>query len=333
MPVSLDRSDRKILIGAAAIMLLLVAATAVLSPPEAAPAPDSSSYSPGPNGAKAAYELLGDLGYSVERWTQSLPELPDDAQKTVLVLSEPQGGAANFESEALERFVRRGGRLLFTGSNVHRFLSNGGATLMPPSSATTQSYPAAAVSPITRGVPAITMAATVRWEDDGANAVPMYAHDGNAVVVAYKLGDGEVIWWARRDAAFQHGNFRARKFEFAAELAGRRGWNARFVGRVLSRRAENTFELSGGNSGGVGAAAGWNYLRDAGDGVRTSNGTDANAGGGIAIIAAGICGNAWRVVSIGRSGFGRGGNGVGKISIFSLHALGIAAHRERAADV
>ena len=62
MPVSLDRSDRKILIGAAAIMLLLVAATAVLSPPEAAPVPDSSSYSPGPNGAKAAYELLGDFG-------------------------------------------------------------------------------------------------------------------------------------------------------------------------------------------------------------------------------------------------------------------------------
>lgn len=196
MPVSLDRSDRKILIGAAAIMLLLVAATAVLSPPEAAPAPDSSSYSPGPNGAKAAYELLGDLGYSIERWTQSLPELPADARKTVLVLSEPMGGAANYESESLERFVRRGGRLLFTGSNVHRFLSGGGATLMPPTGAATQSYQAAAVSPITRGVPAITMAATVRWEDDGANAAPIYARDGNVVVAAYKLGDGEVIWWA-----------------------------------------------------------------------------------------------------------------------------------------
>ena len=82
------------------------------------------------------------------------------------------------------------------GPSVHRFLSGGGATLMPPTGAATQSYPAVAVSPITRGVPAITMAATVRWEDDGANAAPMYAHDGNAVVVAYKLGDGEVIWWA-----------------------------------------------------------------------------------------------------------------------------------------
>src|SRR5579864_7357714 len=141
MPVSLDRSDRKIVIGASVILVLLVGATAVLSPPQAAPAPDSSSYSPAANGAKAAYELLGDLGYQTERWAQPLPELPDDdVQNTVLVISEPLGGVANSESEALERFVRRGGRLLFTGPSVHNFLSGGGGTLMPPEGATTQNY-------------------------------------------------------------------------------------------------------------------------------------------------------------------------------------------------
>ena len=101
MPVSLDRADRKILIGATVVLALLVGATAVLSPPEAAPAPDSSSYSPGADGAKAGYELLGDLGYKVERWAQPLPELPDDAENTVIVLSEPLGGASKPESEAL----------------------------------------------------------------------------------------------------------------------------------------------------------------------------------------------------------------------------------------
>jgi hypothetical protein len=196
MPVSLDRSDRKILIGALTILVLLVGATAVLSPPEAAPAPDSSSYSPGAGGAKAAYELLGELGYTVQRWAQSLPELPDDAENKVLVLSEPLGGASNPESEALERFVRRGGRLLFTGPNVHQFLNGAAVKLMPPSGATTQNYQAAAVSPITHGAPIITMAATVRWAGDNADAAPMYVQNGNIVVVAYKLGEGQVIWWA-----------------------------------------------------------------------------------------------------------------------------------------
>jgi hypothetical protein len=138
MPVSLDRSDRKILIGATVILVLLVGATAVLSPPQAAPAPDSSSYSPGANGAKAAYELLGDLGYQVERWAQPLPELPEDAEKNVLVVSEPIGAVANAESDALERFVRRGGRVLITGPNVAKFLRGAGVTLMPPQHATTR---------------------------------------------------------------------------------------------------------------------------------------------------------------------------------------------------
>jgi hypothetical protein len=196
MPVSLDRSDRKILVGATAILVLLVGATAVLSPPEAAPAPDSSSFTPGAGGAKAGYLLLGELGYRVERWTQPLPELPDDAANTAMVLSEPLGAVSSPESEALERFVRRGGRLLFTGPNVEHFLTGAQVKLMPPHGAVTQNYQAAAVSPITRDAPTITMAATVHWAGDNPDAAPMYVQNGNIVVVAYKLGEGQVVWWA-----------------------------------------------------------------------------------------------------------------------------------------
>ncbi|MFI5104504.1 MAG: hypothetical protein ACHP79_06240, partial [Terriglobales bacterium] len=47
-----------------------------------------------------------------------------------------------------------------------------------------------------RGVPNITMAATVAWDGDEPNAVPLYAQNGNVVVVTYPLGRGTVIWWA-----------------------------------------------------------------------------------------------------------------------------------------
>ena len=100
MPVSLDRSDRKILIGATAILVLLVGATAVLSPPQAAPAPDSSSYSPAANGAKAAYELLGELGYQVERWAQPLPELPEDADRKSTRLNSSHESTSRMPSSA-----------------------------------------------------------------------------------------------------------------------------------------------------------------------------------------------------------------------------------------
>src|ERR1019366_165122 len=196
MPVSLDRSDRKILIGATVVLVLLVVATAVLSPPEAAPAPESSSYSPAAAGAKAAYELIGELGYQPERWTQPLPDLPESAENTVLILSEPLSGASKSESEALERFVRRGGRLVLTGPLAQRFLSAGSVKLMSPAGAATQTYPAAAVSSITRNTPNITMAAPICWDGDIKDAALMYARGAEAVVVAYPLGKGQVIWWA-----------------------------------------------------------------------------------------------------------------------------------------
>ncbi len=92
--------------------------------------------------------------------------------------------------------MRRGGRLLITGPNVHQFLTGAAVKLMPPQGATTQNYQAAAVSPITQDAPIITMAATVRWDGDNVDAAPMYVQNGSIVVVAYKLGEGQVVWWA-----------------------------------------------------------------------------------------------------------------------------------------
>ena len=199
MPVALDRSDRKLLIAAVALMLVLVATSAVLAPPEPAPAPSGASFSPGPTGAKAAYLLLGELGYNVERWAQPLSELPlpegatpmsirrvqeasgnaapvpsDENQcqfpqtnsefPVTVVLADPGvTGMGDEDLDQLESFVRHGGRVLVTGPTGGQILSSKGLALTEPLTAVTREYHSMAVSPLTQGAPVVTMAATVRW--------------------------------------------------------------------------------------------------------------------------------------------------------------------------
>jgi hypothetical protein len=200
MQVALDRSDRKILIVAAVLLLLLVGATALVAPPQAAPAPVASSFSPGPTGAKAAYVLLGDLGYQIERWEQPLSELPsldEDAGGEVLILCDPYGGMeGDSDREHLAQFVRRGGRVLFAGSGANDFLPLAYSKLLEPLDAVTKTYSAVAVSPLTRGAPSITMAAPVRWNGGVENESPLYANNGDVVAATFTIGKGQVIWWA-----------------------------------------------------------------------------------------------------------------------------------------
>lgn len=202
MQVALDRSDRKILIVAAVLLVLLVGATAVIAPPQPAPAPTASSFSPGPDGAKAAYVLLGDFGYQIERWEQPLTELPTDdeaenPQNVVLVMCDSLNGMqGDADRQHLAQFIRRGGRVFFAGPGASNFLPLAFSKLVQPLDAVTRDYPAIAVSPLTRGVPSITMSATVQWNGSVEDETPLYARDDNTVAVTYSLGKGRVIWWA-----------------------------------------------------------------------------------------------------------------------------------------
>ena len=90
MPSFLDSRDLRFLIGAGVLMVVLLALTFTLGP---APAQQSigypSSYSPEWAGAKAAFLLLQEQGYRVERWEKSPEDLPAQSEGAVLVLAEP----------------------------------------------------------------------------------------------------------------------------------------------------------------------------------------------------------------------------------------------------
>lgn len=196
MPVALDRADRRLVIGAFALLVVLVVASALLEP-KAIGGPDASSYSYATNGAQAAYQLLGAMGYQVERWESPLSDLPADAKGVLLVLAEPNLGSAGAQDrEQLQNFIERGGRLLATGESGADALPTLGVTRVRPTYAVTKAYPSAAPSPLNRGAAQITTDADVSWNSPQQAVVPLYAKDGTIIAVEYAVGRGQVIWLA-----------------------------------------------------------------------------------------------------------------------------------------
>jgi Domain of unknown function (DUF4350) len=212
MPPALNRGDRKILFIAGSILLALVTATMFLSPPtdEAEGQGVPTTYSTTANGTQAAYLLLRELGYRSERWENPPTELPRNPQGTILIVAAPSNlsGEATGESfpdvrerEALVRFVRAGGWIIYTGDFPFLFLGTGsvsqhqdkGPTLLDPGN---RSYEALAPSAFTRDAARISLHGNGRWQFSDGNQVPLYGNQDESVVVSWKLDKGRVLWWA-----------------------------------------------------------------------------------------------------------------------------------------
>ena len=154
-----------------------------------------SSYSSRQYGAKAAYLLLLQSGYRVERWSRPPQELPVAAVGTTLVMAGAEQIPDGDEAKALERFVRAGGRLLVTGWWI-------GSTGLPNSLDAgvvrvgfAECKPSAPTE-LTQAGP-ITQEGVVYWQSPDADQLVHYRDEqGHPVVVSYSLAQGEVVWWA-----------------------------------------------------------------------------------------------------------------------------------------
>jgi hypothetical protein len=197
MPNALDSGDRKILILAGVLLVVLVIASTFLSPQQdTSPGYSAypSSYSAKWNGAKAAYLLLQDLGYHLERWEQSPLEL-DLERHDVLILLSPMQPATSEEKAAIANFIRAGGRVVAAGWIA--------AQLLPESSSMSEGlpfgesakFPALLPSPIVRGAPEVSMPPPDQWHPKLGVSVAVYGNDDTAAVVTYDFGKGKVIWW------------------------------------------------------------------------------------------------------------------------------------------
>ena len=196
MSARLDPGDRKLLLGAGAVMLVLTVAAALVAPePDDQDAPPTT-YSAASGGAKAAFLLLQELGYTIERWERPLGELPKESGN-VLVVAQVRRMPSPADQQAAGEFAKAGGRVVATGFHgLWLFPSAARGFRYVSNDREWRKYRAMAPSPVTAQAPEITMRAEAATDPAGAPGVALYG-DGErrAVVAAYRLGQGEVIWW------------------------------------------------------------------------------------------------------------------------------------------
>ena len=194
MPVTVDPRDRKLMFGAAAVFFFLVAGAFFVGGEAGLKANIPSSYSTASGGAKAAYLLLSQAGYHVQRWEKPLDQLPK-AESQTLVLAEPAEAPTREERERVKTFLSEGGRVIATGMFAGTFLPENNS--VPDLLGAMSWKKAAAVSPsaITRAAPEIVLAPEARWTSYSA-AYSLYQADDHTLVVQYPYGRGEVLWWA-----------------------------------------------------------------------------------------------------------------------------------------
>jgi hypothetical protein len=195
MPLGLEPSERKVLTICGGILLLLVIATAILSPGnEYAGSKTPSTYSSGSNGAEAAYRLLEQLHYPISRWEQPPAELPSPPKSALLILANPVQFPDTAEREALDAFVRNGGRVLFTGDLLSAFFPSADVSNLPPDPKWTD-YSPYIPSRISRGAQKITIQPEATFGALNQRAVVLYGDPDQPIVVAWIYGKGEILWW------------------------------------------------------------------------------------------------------------------------------------------
>lgn len=197
MPQGLDSGDRKLLIGAGALLAVVIAISAIILPPQISGASEiPSSYSPSWDGAKGAFLLLQNMGYDVSRWKHPPTDLPHDAANDVLILAEPAQAPSEEERFAISEFLQNGGRVVATGAFASQFLPEASKFQEGDSFEGTRRFDARMPSPIVRDAPQISMVAPENWNPVSPRQLVVYGSQDTAAVVTYRFGKGQVIWWA-----------------------------------------------------------------------------------------------------------------------------------------
>lgn len=161
--------------------------------------PTPSTWNSGSQGAKAAYELLAQLGDTTARWDKPAAALTQvNASHTTLVLAGSQRMELRTEEPGIAAFLHRGGRVVATGA-LSAFMLPDSQIEAPTRLYTALCYTTPQSLSALGRAGQIAIAVPIRWktENDAANQIRVDQACGqDAVVVHYSEGSGEVIWWS-----------------------------------------------------------------------------------------------------------------------------------------
>lgn len=196
MPGGLNSTDRKLLVAAAAFAFALAAVTVTFAPANSGgESKVPSSYSAAPAGARAAYLVLEQLHYPVRRWEQPPTALAANAARAALIVAEPSQMPSSAERASLLKFLNNGGRILFCGDALRMFFPGVNVSDSSPGQEWKQFSPTLP-SFFTRGARTITMDPKSSWTKLNGRQLALYGNADAPVVVAWKVGSGELLWWA-----------------------------------------------------------------------------------------------------------------------------------------
>src|SRR5258708_1841546 len=195
------KTDRQLLIGCGLLFGLFTLAGMLMGPRDPDRFPPNSSYSAKKEGAKAAFLLLGEMGFSMEHWERPLAdlrELQGDPGKLLLILDAPFLPTSKLglseEKDALNAFLARGGRVLAAGPESASILTD--VTWEEPDKEKEEPvkrYAAAKESPLNWQAPSVEMRPSIY---PNLQVDPGVEHYEGPVVLSYHAGKGEVIIWA-----------------------------------------------------------------------------------------------------------------------------------------
>jgi hypothetical protein len=190
-----DHRDKILLLSCAALVAILILVLAVFSPGNTKEDLIPSSYSTAAHGAKAAFELLRQSGYQVERQSDSLAQLEDrvDEHATV-VFADPFLQNVNASRDAVKALLDKGARIVVTGY--------AGGLLVPGNAVEANRFPPSECNADANGFSQLAGSGTIRmappalWKQSNPLHYVAYTCQGDAVAVTYRSGKGTVIWWA-----------------------------------------------------------------------------------------------------------------------------------------
>jgi hypothetical protein len=195
MSASWRTSDLAVLIVAAVGTVLLTVASFFAAPPDTLPRNDGSSYGVHPEGAGAAYLLLKELGYAIERSFEPLASFRQPPASTTLVLANPMQKPSDLDVRGLRSFLDRGGHVLVTGPGASMFLP-GIPDRAAPRAAHARRLGALLPSPLSSGAADVEMSGAGVALPEESPFIAIYGTTANAAVAVARFDKGRAIWWA-----------------------------------------------------------------------------------------------------------------------------------------